>query len=189
MNQKYLVFVDRDGVINFNRDDHVKNLEEFLFIPKAIKALVNLSNIKNIAIIVVTNQPIIDEKLASKETVENINHLLKNAVESAGGRIDKIYYCPHKKGNENCNCRKPKPGMFEKASKEFKISLKNSFLIGDQMSDIEAGKNIGSFTILVRTGLGNNWLEKKNEWKVQPDAIVNDIFDGAELILSKLKLK
>lgn len=186
MTEQLFVFVDRDGVINLNRNDHVKTFEEFHFLPGAIDALVKLHR-TGFGIVVISNQPIIEEKRATVETVEGINRLLTNAVESAGGKVDKVYYCPHSEKNTTCNCRKPKPGMLRQASSDLGIDLNRSFLIGDQITDIEAGKSVGSFTILVRTGLGERWLAKKHEWKVQPDAIVCDLSEAVELVLTKVR--
>ena len=183
---KRYVFLDRDGVINLNKKDHVKNLNEFIFLPNAVKSIVKLSQ-NDIGIVVISNQPIIGEKKAKKSDVENIHEYMKNAIETASGNIDAIYYCPDKEDNKKSKCRKPNIGMFEKAKRELGIDFSKSFLIGDQITDIQAGKTIGCFTILVQTGLGEMWIKRKKEWPVNPDRIVSGIAEATNLIIDMLK--
>ena len=101
--------------------------------------------------------------------------------------IDAMYYCPHhpeakiEKYRLDCDCRKPKPGMLVKAQQELNIDLKKSFMIGDKLTDIEAGRNAGCKTIMVRTGYGVEEL-KNNE--VECDYIADDLYDAVEHILS-----
>jgi D-glycero-D-manno-heptose 1,7-bisphosphate phosphatase len=180
---KRYVFLDRDGVINYNREDHVKNLNEY-----AIKSIVKLAQ-NNIGVVVISNQPIIGEGKAKKKDVNNIHEHMKNAIEIAGGNIDAIYYCPDKEDDNRSKCRKPNIGMFEKAKNELGIDFSKSFLVGDQITDIQAGKTIGCFTILVRTGLGEMWIKRKKEWPVEPDRIVSGIAEATNLILDMLKNK
>ena len=94
--------------------------------------------------------------------------------------VDAIYYCPHHP-DENCNCRKPKPGMLEKAIKDFDIDIENSFIIGDRMLDVEAGKNVGCKTVLVPEDKELVKKERK-ESNVKPDFICNDFYTGAKWI-------
>ncbi len=183
ISQRLAVFVDRDGVINLNRDDDVKRLEEFAFIPKAIQALVELSR-AGLQTIVISNQPSIAEGKTTREEVEQIHRVLVEAVISAGGRIEDVYYCPHAQ-TEACECRKPKPGLLVQAAKQHDLDLARSFLVGDQMTDIEAGKNVGCYTILVRSGLGERWLRSRNEWHTAPDRIVSDLSEAVGVILSR----
>lgn len=175
------VFVDRDGVINVNRDDDVKRLEEFAFIPRAVEALVDLSK-AGLQTIVISNQPTIAERKTTLREVEEIHRLLVDAVKSAGGNVKAVYYCPHAP-DEGCECRKPKPGLLLQAAKDNGLDLAKSFLVGDQITDIEAGKRVGCRTILVRTGLGERWLSKKNEWPVAPDRIVSDLYEAVGAVL------
>ena len=105
--------------------------------------------------------------------------------------IDAIYYCPHhpdeglQKYKKKCNCRKPKPGMIKKAAKDHNIDLNNSFLIGDKLSDIEAGLNAGCYNILVKTGYGEEEIKKISKFSIQPNYITENISDAANWI-SKL---
>ena len=135
------VFLDRDGVINKERKDYVKNIEEleiFGGVAEAIKLLKN----NNYLVIVITNQSPINRGILSIEKLNEIHNQISEYLKINNTSIDQFYYCPHTP-DEGCFCRKPKPGLLLKASQDFKIDLKKSHLIGDKNSDIEAAKNAG----------------------------------------------
>jgi D-glycero-D-manno-heptose 1,7-bisphosphate phosphatase len=146
------VFVDRDGVICRNRVDHVKSWEEFVFLPGAVKAMVRLAR-ANLPIIVVTNQAVINRGIISAKVVEDINARMVQAIEAAGGRIDEVLYCPHRP-DEQCDCRKPQPGMLLMAAKKWGVDLDQSYLVGDAETDMQAARAVGSRRYLVLTGRG-----------------------------------
>ena len=148
------IFLDRDGVINENRSDHVKCWEEFDWLPGVLSSIRRLSQ-TGMPIFVVTNQAIINRGIATEETLGDIHGRMLGMIEQAGGRIDKVFYCPHD-NHENCDCRKPKPGMLKQAAQEFGVDLTRSFLVGDSWTDIEAGLAVGASSILVMTGRGRN---------------------------------
>lgn len=155
------ILIDRDGVICRNRRDHVKSWEEFIFLPGALDALVRLSR-SDFPIIVITNQAIINRGIVPVDVVEDIHHRMVRAVESAGGRIDRVFYCPHRP-DENCGCRKPQPGMLLQAAREMGIDLTQSWLIGDALSDMVAARRAGCQRYMVLTGRG--WQELVRCWK------------------------
>lgn len=146
------IFLDRDGVICKNRSDYVKSWEEFQFLPGAKDSLVKLAKL-GLPIIVITNQSAIGRKIISASTVEDIHRRMVAEIESCGGRIDKVLYCPHQPDDE-CNCRKPEPGMLQQAASEMKLDLCNSYMVGDATSDLIAGLRVGCHTFLVLTGRG-----------------------------------
>lgn len=146
------VFVDRDGVINRNRGDHVKSWEEFAFLPHAVDALVELTR-HGFRIVVLTNQAAINRGITSRETIEEIHSRMIAALEAAGARIEAVFYCPHRP-EEGCSCRKPQPGLLFQASEQLGIDLSQSYLIGDALTDIIAGKRAGCRPILVMSGRG-----------------------------------
>ena len=143
------VFLDRDGVINYNRNDYVKNKNEFKIIEDVPKAI-GLLNSSNIKVIIVTNQSAINRGLLSIEGLNKIHSYFKEELQKYDAKIDAIYYCPHKPEN-NCGCRKPKSGMILQAAKDLNIDCKNSLLIGDRDSDIEAANNVGMKSIRIQT--------------------------------------
>ena len=148
------VFLDRDGVINENRSDHVKAWEEFVFLPGVLDALRLLAR-HDRPIIVVTNQAVINRGLVRRETVEQVHRRMCDEIAQGGGRIDAIYYCPHRP-EEGCDCRKPRPGLLLQAAREMSLDLPGSYFIGDALSDVEAALAAGCRPILVLTGRGQD---------------------------------
>ena len=142
------IFLDRDGVLNKDRSDYVKNIDEleiFPFIGKCIKQI----NEKGFLVIVITNQSAIGRKLITNTDVDNIHEFIQKYLEKYDAKIDAFYYCPHHP-IDNCSCRKPEPGLLIKASRDFSIDLKNSWMIGDSKTDIEAAKAAGCNSILLK---------------------------------------
>jgi len=142
------IFLDRDGVINQERKDYVKNLEEFKIFENVADAI-SLLKKENFLIVIITNQSAINRKLLSIKNLENIHKFLKKYLKKNNTSIDAIYYCPHTP-EEDCSCRKPKPGLLLKASLDLDIDLKNSWMIGDSKTDIEAAKAAGCNSILLK---------------------------------------
>jgi len=175
------IFLDRDGVICENRDDYVKFWEEFVWIPGAKEALSRLKNHGYIAI-VITNQSAIGRGIVSRKTVDEIHQRMGEEITQAGGKIEKIYCCPHKP-EDGCSCRKPESGLLLKAAGDLELDLRRSYLIGDKMTDIEMGHKVGSRTIMVKTGEGQNQLADQTHWKIKPDYIAQDLSEAVDLIL------
>lgn len=148
------VFLDRDGVINRNPPNmgFVRRWSEFNFIPNARKAIRELTE-NGFRIVVVTNQSGIGRGLFSEESLTNTHSRMLAEISKAGGTIDAVYYCPHHP-DAGCECRKPKPGMLIRAAREHNIELSSTYLIGDTVTDIEAGQRAGTNAFLVLTGLG-----------------------------------
>lgn len=145
MNKKKAVFLDRDGVINENRIDYVKNTNElkiFDFVGSAITELKSMGFL----VVVVTNQSAINRGLTTEKLVNEIHDEIQKYLKNYETVIDRFYFCPHKP-NEKCNCRKPKPGLLEKAILEIGIEPNKSWMIGDNDSDITAGIEVGCKTI------------------------------------------
>ena len=138
------VFLDRDGVINEKRDDHVKNISEFK-IFSGVGDAIKLLRDKGYLVIIITNQSAIGRKIISEKTLDEIHTELKNYL----NQHDSIYYCPHIP-EENCNCRKPKPGLLIKATNDFDIDLEKSYFIGDSESDLNAAKEARCKGILLK---------------------------------------
>ncbi|MCH8330031.1 MAG: HAD family hydrolase, partial [Bacteroidetes bacterium] len=147
--KRWTLFLDRDGVINRNIDgDYVRSIDRLELLPGVEKAIAGLTGIFGRTIII-TNQRGVAKGLISMEDLEGIHSHLRNHLIEQGGFIDGIYYCPHDI-DENCDCRKPKPGMVYNATMDFPdIEIKYSVLIGDKASDIELGNSLGMITVLV----------------------------------------
>jgi len=141
------VFVDRDGVINRNRSDYVKSWEELELFPGAIDAMALMSR-SGRDLIVLTNQSAIARRLVTMETVDDIHARIAALVGDRGGSIKAFLVCPHAPGDQ-CDCRKPAPGLFFRAQREFQVDLSDAVMIGDQASDVEAAFAAGCEAILV----------------------------------------
>ncbi len=169
------VFLDRDGVLNEDRDDYVRSIHDVIlypFVPEAIRKLTE----KGIHAIIISNQSGISRGYFSRESAERMFEKVIQGAESTGGKITDYYYCPHHPG-EDCSCRKPKTGMIKKAVADHHISLKEAIMVGDTRSDYETALNAGIPFILVRTGKGNRTeTELRNS---NPDLIVCDNLDEA----------
>ena len=146
------IFLDRDGVINRRiRDGYVTRLSEFEFLPDAIAGIRALAKLAR-PIIVVSNQAGVAKRLVTLRALEQITAWFVGEVVAGGGRIDAVYYCPHAAGDE-CQCRKPKPGLFLQAAKDFGVDLLRSIMIGDSISDAEAATNAGVRALLLERDL------------------------------------
>ena len=143
------LFLDRDGVINKKLEGrYVHDFSEFEFIEGAIDAISKLTN-KFKRIIIVTNQQGIGKEIMSDADLNILHTKMEERIEKSGGKINKIYYCPHLE-EFDCLCRKPRPGMIEHALLDLpEIVLEDSYLIGDSDSDIEAGKRMNLSTVKV----------------------------------------
>jgi histidinol-phosphate phosphatase family protein len=142
-------FLDRDGVINKNRDDYVKGISEMEILPEVPKAI-KLLNDANFKVVIITNQSAVDRGLISIETVHEIHEFLKKKMVQNDAKIDGIYFCPHRP-DEFCECRKPKPALILKAAKDLGISLSKSYMIGDRESDQVAAERAGIKFIPIKT--------------------------------------
>ena len=137
-----IVFLDRDGVINKHRKNYVKKISEFEIISGVGKNLAKLSE-NGFKLIVITNQSVINRKLTEEIELKKIHEFMIEKLRKDGCVINQIYYCPHIP-EENCDCRKPKTLLFKKALVEFSpCDLKNSWMIGDSVSDMEAAYSLG----------------------------------------------
>ena len=146
------IFLDRDGVIVENRSDYIKSVDEVHILPGALAALAQAARLECL-IVVVTNQSVVGRGLLSERGLAVINEHVHQAVVAAGGRIEGWYVCPHLP-EDDCACRKPKPGMLLSAAEDLHIDLSASVMIGDAVSDVQAGHAAGAQAILVRTGRG-----------------------------------
>jgi D-glycero-D-manno-heptose 1,7-bisphosphate phosphatase len=152
-----LVILDRDGVINYDSDVYIKSPEEWLPIPGSLEAIARLHR-AGFTVTVATNQAGVARGLLDLAALDAIQGKMQNAVEQAGGQLAGIFVCPHAPW-DNCDCRKPKPGLLKQIAERFHVSLRGVPVIGDSLRDIEAGEAVGARAMLVRTGYGEKTLE------------------------------
>ena len=146
---KKIVLLDRDGVVNRKaaEGDYVKSWSEFEFLPEAVEAL-ELLTANGYDIYIITNQRGIARGLMSQDDVDMIHRKMREELEKHGAKISGIYVCPHSE-NDNCDCRKPKPGLLYRAAGDHDFNLTKAVFIGDKESDMQAGQAAGCKTVLV----------------------------------------
>ena len=183
------VFIDRDGTINEDMG-YINHIDRFVLFPKSIEAI-KLINNSGFKAVIVTNQSGVARGYFPESLINKIHNKLEEILKQNGAYIDAIYYCPHhpngliEKYKIECDCRKPKPGMLFRASKDLDINLKQSFTIGDKISDINLAFRVGAKGILVKTGYGKGELEyNQDKWNVQPHHIAEDFYEAAQWIVS-----
>lgn len=153
MNQHPGLFLDRDGVIIENRANYVRTWDDVEFFPQALAALARIRR-SPYKIIVVTNQSAVGRGIISLATAQAINDGVVREIERANGRIDGAYICPDAPGNDS-PCRKPQPGMLLQAAAEHDIDLSRSIMVGDALTDVQAGRAAGvAHAVMVLTGRG-----------------------------------
>ncbi len=179
MTQKF-VLLDRDGVINYDSDDFIKSAEEWKPLPGSLEAIA-LLNEHGYKVIVITNQSGLARGLYNEATLANIHTKMQRLTREKGGGIDAIYFCPHLP-EDNCQCRKPKPGLLKEFAKDKGQSLAEVYFIGDKLADIQAALAAGANPILVKTGKGQKTIEN-NPQITHP--IFENLYDTAKFIVSK----
>jgi D-glycero-D-manno-heptose 1,7-bisphosphate phosphatase len=178
MERSPAVFIDRDGTINIEAGyiDHPDNFNLYPFVPQSIRLL----NEHGFLVIVLTNQAGVGRGYFGEDNVETLHAKMRSELAKGGARLDAVYYCPHHTSSKDpryavdCDCRKPRTGMVDKAVKDLPIDKSRMFIIGDKMSDIKLGKKTGCRTYLVKTGYGLREAENNP--------------DGADIITDNLLL-
>jgi D-glycero-D-manno-heptose 1,7-bisphosphate phosphatase len=188
------VFLDRDGVINallYHQEagiiDSPFTVEQFELLPGVGQAI-NKFHEMGFKVILISNQPAIAKGHLSLETFEEIREHMKKRLAEEGAWLDEEYYCFHhpeakvKRFKENCSCRKPKPGLLIKAARELNINLADTWMIGDGITDVKAGKDAGCKTILLGR-MQCSLCRLMEEQEARPDDIVPNLVEAAETIL------
>lgn len=184
MNDKY-VFLDRDGVINrdpagWTEYGYVTRREDFHFLPGALEAIKKIKE-AGYGTVIISNQQGVGKGYFTEKALRDVTEKMEETVKAAGGEIAGSYYCVHRK-EENCDCRKPKKGLFLKAQEELGIkSFEGQFYVGDTERDIEAGRNAGLKTILVLSGKSSR--EDAQNWNSRPDHICGDLTEAVDFII------
>ncbi len=184
----FAVFVDRDGTINVDVD-FLSSAGQLQLIPRSAEAIKELNDL-GIPVVVITNQSGIARGLYSEDDLHRVHSAMDVMLKKHGATVLAYYYCPHHPTDgiapylKDCECRKPKPGMLLRAKKKFGFNLKRSFIVGDKLVDVQAGKSVGAVAIQVSTGYG---VKEKNLTADIRDYYAVDLFDAVQFIKSKLK--
>ena len=180
------VFIDRDGTL-IEETGYLNDLSRLKLFPYSVDAVRQL-NRAGFLVIVVTNQAGIARGIVTEDFLQLAHDHLSMRMQAGGARIDRYYHCPHHPDgivpglNRACECRKPAPGLWHLAARDFSIDLARSFTIGDRWLDVRAGRAAGTRTVLVRTGYGQG-EERANPDTAPADAIVSDLAAAAGWIL------
>lgn len=177
-----LVILDRDGVINYDSEKYIKTPDEWEVIPGSLEAIANLSQ-QGFKVVVCTNQSGISRGLFTMSDLNEIHNKMHKLVDHAGGTIAAITFCPHKT-EDNCECRKPKPGMILDICERFNIDdISPIIMVGDSIRDLEAIYTAGGIPALVKTGNGKKTLAKE---KIPPGTLVfENLLEASDYIIDK----
>jgi D-glycero-D-manno-heptose 1,7-bisphosphate phosphatase len=154
-----LIVLDRDGVINHDSAGYIKSADEWRPIPGSLNAIARL-NQAGFHVIVATNQSGIGRGFFDMAALNAIHDKMHKALAHAGARVDAIFFCPHA-ADDNCNCRKPKTGMFEDIAHRLNTNLAGIPMVGDSLRDLEAASAVRMSPVLVLTGNGKKTQRAK----------------------------
>lgn len=185
------VFLDRDGTI-IQEVNYLNRLNDIELLPLAADAIAKLNRLQ-IPVILVTNQSGIARGKFTEEFVKESHNYLQELLRPQGAHIDDFYFCPHHPDTGNapykmvCNCRKPAPGMLLSAAEKHHLDLKQSYVVGDKLIDVELGLKAGSKGILVETGYGKREREQIKDRNIKPDKICSDLKQAIDWIIQPLR--
>jgi D-glycero-D-manno-heptose 1,7-bisphosphate phosphatase len=184
------IIMDRDGTV-CEEVGYVNHVDRVRLLPRSAAAI-RRANEAGLQTIVATNQAGVARGYFTKDLIEEAHDRLRALLAAEGARLDGIYYCPHHPDTgppgyrKSCDCRKPRPGMLLRAREEMGVDLAASYMIGDSVRDIEAGRAAGTATVLVLTGYGKGELAYKSQgWTVRPDHVAEDLLDAVDWILAR----
>lgn len=184
------IFMDRDGTVNAEVGylNHVDRLE---LLPRTAAAIRIINDSRFLAVIV-TNQAGVARGYFREELIERVHERLGALLAEQGARLDGIYYCPHHPTvgdppyRQECDCRKPRPGLVLAAARDLSIDVGRSFMVGDKHSDIRFAHALGIPGILVETGYGRGEIEQWSAgWEERPDYVATDLLEAVEWILGQ----
>ena len=165
-----LVILDRDGVINQDSPDFIKSPEEWIPIDGSLEAIGRLSQ-AGYEVVILTNQSGVGRGLISPDMLSQIHVRMLDYVQQYGGKIQIILFCPHHP-DDDCDCRKPKAGLYQELIERLNVNLVNSYSVGDSLRDLLAAKTAGATPVLVKTGNGRKTLK---EIKKDPELVDEEL--------------
>jgi D-glycero-D-manno-heptose 1,7-bisphosphate phosphatase len=182
------IFMDRDGTLA-EEVGYVNHVSRFRLFPWAIDA-VRLVNRSGRLAVLITNQAGVARGYFPEPVVHEVHERLRGALTAGAARLDGIYYCPHHPDagappyRQDCDCRKPKPGLLRRAAEDLGIDLTRSWVVGDRLGDLEVAWAVGARGALVKTGYGRGELEyHATAWPRQPDLVAEHLLEAVSGIL------
>lgn len=180
---KKLIILDRDGVINHDSDDYIKSPQEWQPIEGSLEAIARLNH-AGYRVVVATNQSGIARKLFTIDTLVDMHNKMIRLTEEAGGHIEAIFFCPHAP-KDDCDCRKPKPGMYIDISKRFHYPLQDIPVIGDSLRDLQSAAAVNAQPYLVKTGKGEKTVSLLEESGLGNIPIFDNLAHAADYLISE----
>lgn len=184
------MFIDRDGTLT-EEVGYVNHPRRIRLLPRSAAAIRRL-NASGIPVVVATNQAGVARGYFSADVLEATNDEMARQLKDAGARLDGLYVCMHHPTEgvppyrSECDCRKPKAGMLERAARELGLDLGASTMIGDKASDLECGRGVGAQAVLVLSGYGlGEWEYRRDSFRVPPDHVATDLLDAVEWVLTR----
>lgn len=177
------LFIDRDGVINkdpggWTKTGYVANQEDFHFIPGTLEALKILKD-KKIKVIVASNQGGVNKGFYTNEELSKVNSIMLKEIKASGGAVEEVFYCIHR-DEDNCECRKPKPGMLKTAASKYGVDPKTTYFVGDKNIDVMAAKRAGFNSILVLSGKASCAAVESWAPEEKPDYIFANLLEAVK---------
>lgn len=176
-----LVILDRDGVINQDSVNYIKSPEEWIPIPKSLEAIARLNH-AGFKVVIATNQSGISRGYFALEQLNAIHQKMRQTLDRLGGQIDGIFFCPHADA-DNCNCRKPMPGLLLEIGERLGLDLQKVPMIGDSYRDLQSAWAVGARGILVKTGKGLNTLAKHGH-ELNATLVFTDLAAASEYLIN-----
>jgi D-glycero-D-manno-heptose 1,7-bisphosphate phosphatase len=184
------VFIDRDGCLT-DEVGYVNHVSRIRLLPRTGEAVRRL-NQAGVPAVMVTNQAGIARGYFSEDVLHAVNAEMVRQLAAQGARLDGLYVCTHHPHEGQppyravCDCRKPRPGLLQRAARELALDLAASAMVGDRISDVAVGQAVGAAGVLVLTGYGRGeWEHQRHEWTVKPDHVAEDLLDAVAWVLAE----
>jgi D-glycero-D-manno-heptose 1,7-bisphosphate phosphatase len=184
------VFIDRDGCLT-DEVGYVNHVSRIRLLPRTGEAVRRL-NQAGVPAVMVTNQAGIARGYFSEDVLHAVNAEMVRQLAAQGARLDGLYVCTHHPHEGQppyravCDCRKPRPGLLQRAARELALDLAASAMVGDRISDVAVGQAVGAAGVLVLTGYGRGeWEHQRPEWTVKPDHVAEDLLDAVAWVLAE----
>lgn len=178
---KKLIVLDRDGVINHDSDEYIKSPQEWLPIEGSLEAIARLNH-ADYQVAVATNQSGIARKLFTMDNLVDMHNKMHQLVNEVGGHIDAVFFCPHAP-RDQCDCRKPKPGMLVDIAKRFNANMRQVPVIGDSLRDLQAATAVEALPILVKTGKGEKMAGSLSEHGLGDTPVFDNLSEAVDHLL------
>ena len=184
------LFMDRDGTVS-EEVGYVNHPSRFRLFPYTADAI-KLLNENGWLAIVVTNQAGVARGYFAEDIIVQVHDRLRGDLENAAARLDAIYYCAHHPSvgeppyRLDCDCRKPKTGLIERATADFEIDLERSWMVGDRYGDLELAQNAGLHSAFVLSGYGRGeWEYQRGSWTLEPEVVAEDLLEAVKIIIDR----